>query len=179
MQRQYSGTAGRVEYCQLSVFCAYAKSKGRPLLDRELYLPKSWIADRDRCREAAIPGDAVFATKTEFARTMLARALDGGVPAAWVTADEACGKYGKFRAFLEQRRIGYIVAVPCDQAIAGSADTSRAEVLAAHAPAKAWKPRRGGPGAKGPGVYDWAAATLPDDGSAPPGWTGTCWSAAR
>src|ERR1700749_2151287 len=88
MQRQYSGTAGRVENCQLGVFCAYASSKGRALIDRELYLPKSWIADRDRCRQAAIPEEAVFATKTELARTMLGRALEAGVPAAWVTADE-------------------------------------------------------------------------------------------
>ena len=131
VQRQYSGTAGRVENCQLGVFCAYATSKGRALIDRELYLPKSWIADRDRCRQAAVPDDAEFATKTDLARTMLARALDAGVPAAWVTADEAYGKDGKFRAWLEQRRIGYVVAVPCDQAVAGSAGTSRADVLAA------------------------------------------------
>jgi SRSO17 transposase len=171
VQRQYSGTAGRVENCQLGVFCAYASGKGRALIDRELYLPKSWIADRDRCREAAVPDDAEFATKTDLARTMLARALDAGVPAAWVTADEAYGKDGRFRAFLEQRRIGYVVAVPCDQAIAGSAGTSRADVLAAHAPAQAWKRRSCGNDAKGPRVYDWAAATLPGDGSEPPGWT--------
>ena len=171
VQRQYSGTAGRVENCQLGVFCAYASSKGRALIDRELYLPKSWIADRDRRREAAVPEDAEFATKTELARAMLGRALDAGVPAAWVTADEAYGKDGKFRAFLEQRRIGYVVAVPCDQAVAGSAGTSRADVLAAHAPAGAWKRRSCGNGAKGPRVYDWAAASLPEDGSEPPGWT--------
>lgn len=172
VQRQYSGTAGRVENCQLGVFCAYATSKGRALIDRELYLPKSWIADRERCREAAVPDDVEFAAKTELARTMLARALEGGVPAAWVTADEAYGKDGKFRAFLEQRRIGYVVAVPCDQAIAGSAGTSRADVLAAHAPAQAWKRRSCGSGAKGPRLYDWAVAALPaDQDSAPPGWT--------
>jgi SRSO17 transposase len=172
VQRQYPGTAGRVENCQLGVFCAYATSKGRALIDRELYLPKSWIADRDRCREAAVPDDAEFATKTDLARTMLARALDAGVPSAWVTADEAYGKDGKFRAWLEQRRIGYVVAVPCDQAVAGSAGTSRADVLAAHAPAQAWKRRSCGDGAKGPRVYDWAVASLPggQDG-APPGWT--------
>ena len=172
VQRQYSGTAGRVENCQLGVFCAYATSKGRALIDRELYLPKSWIADRDRCREAAVPEDAVFATKTELARTMLGRALDAGVPAAWVTADEAYGKDGKFRAWLEQRRIGYVVAVPCDQAIAGSAGTSRADVLAAHAPARAWKRRSCGQGAKGPRISGWAVASLPCAGNTtPPGWS--------
>ncbi len=80
MQRQYSGTAGRVENCQLGVFCAYATPKGRALIDRELYLPKSWIADRDRCREAAVPDEVEFATKTGLARAMLARALDAGRP---------------------------------------------------------------------------------------------------
>jgi SRSO17 transposase len=172
VQRQYSGTAGRVENCQLGVFCAYATSRGRALIDRELYLPKSWVADRDRCREAAVPEEVEFATKTELARTMLARALDAGVPAAWVTADEAYGKDRKFRAWLEQRRIGYVVAVASNQAIPGTAGTSRADVLAAHAPPQAWKRRSCGQGAKGPRIFDWAVATLPDSGdSTPPGWS--------
>jgi SRSO17 transposase len=171
VQRQYSGTAGRVENCQLGVFCAYATSKGRALIDRELYLPKSWIADRERCREAAVPDEAEFATKTDLARAMLARALDAGVPAAWVTADEAYGKDYKFRSWLEERRTGYVVAVPCSQAIPGSAGTSRADVLAAHAPGQAWKRRSCGQGAKGPRLYDWAVASLPaDEYTTPPGW---------
>ena len=171
VQRQYSGTAGRVENCQLGVFCAYATGKGRALIDRELYLPKSWIADRDRCCEAAVPQDAEFATRTDLARAMLGRALDAGVPAAWVTADEAYGKDHKFRAWLEQRRVGYVVAVASNQAIPGSTGTSRADVLAANAPARAWKRRSCGNGAKGPRTFDWAAATVPDDAAAPPGWT--------
>ena len=171
VQRQYSGTAGRVENCQLGVFCAYATAKGRALIDRELYLPKSWADDRDRCREAGIPDGVQFATKAELARAMLGRALDAGVPAAWVTADEAYGRDGKFRDWLEQRRIGYVVAVASSQAVAGDAGTSRADVLAAHAPDQAWKRRSCGNGAKGPRMFDWAAASLPEDGSAPPGWS--------
>src|SRR6516164_7917885 len=132
VQRQYSGTAGRVENCQVGVFCAYATSRGRALIDRELYLPKSWTEDRDRCREAGVPDDVQFATKTGLARQMLGRALDAGVPAGWVTADEAYGKDHKFRDWLEQRRIGYVVAVPANQAVPGDAGTSRADVLAAH-----------------------------------------------
>ena len=179
VQRQYSGTAGRVENCQLGVFCAYVTGKGRALVDRELYLPKSWADDRDRCREAGVPDDVQFAAKTELARVMLGRALDAGVPAAWVTADEAYGRDGKFRDWLEQRRIGYVVAVASNQAIPGSAGTSRADVLAAHAPDQAWKRRSCGNGAKGPRMFDWAAATLPDDGTEPPAGPGTCWPAAR
>jgi SRSO17 transposase len=171
VQRQYSGTAGRAENCQLGVFVAYASPKGRALVDRELYLPRSWTGDRDRCREAGVPDDVQFASKPDLARLMLGRALDAGVPAAWVTADEACGKDGKFRDFAEQRRIGYVVAVAANQAVRGDAGTSRADVLAAHAPGQAWKRRSCGDGSKGPRVYDWAAATLPADGTEPPGWS--------
>ncbi len=172
VQRQYSGTAGRVENCQLGVFCAYASSKGRALIDRELYLPKSWIADRDRCRQAAIPDDAVFATKPELARAMLGRAIEAGVPAAWVTADEAYGQDYKFRSWLEQRRIGYVVAVPCSQTVPGSTGTSRADVLAGQAPEQAWQRRSCGAGAKGPRIFDWAVAALPCyEDTTPPGWS--------
>jgi SRSO17 transposase len=139
VQRQYSGTAGRVENCQLGVFLAYTTSKGRVVIDRELYLPKSWTADRARCREAAVPDEVDFATKTVLAQDMLARALDAGVPAAWVTADEAYGKDHKFRTWLESRRISYVLAVACNQTIPAMAGTSRADVLAAQAPEDAWK----------------------------------------
>ena len=118
-----------------------------------------------------MPDDVQFAAKTELARAMLGRALDAGMPAAWVTADEAYGKDGSFRDWLEQRRIGYVVAVPKSQAVAGDAGKSRADVLTAHAPGQAWKRRSCGNGSKGPRVYDWAAATLPEDGTEPPGWS--------
>jgi SRSO17 transposase len=170
VQRQYSGTAGRVENCQLGVFLAYASPKGRALVDRELYLPKSWADDPGRCREAGVPGDVRFSSKTDLARLMLGRALDAGMPASWATADEAYGKEGRFREWLEQRRIGYVVAVPKSQAVAGDAGKSRADALTAHAPDQAWKRRSCGNGSKGPRVYDWAAATLPEDGTEPPGW---------
>jgi SRSO17 transposase len=170
VQRQYSGTAGRVENCQLGVFLAYASPKGRALVDRELYLPKSWTDDPGRCREAGVPGDVRFASKTDLARLMLGRALDAGVPASWATADEAYGKEGKFREWLEQRRVSYVVAVPKSQAVAGDAGKSRADVLTEHAPGQAWKRRSCGDGSKGARVYDWAAATLPEDGTEPPGW---------
>jgi SRSO17 transposase len=171
VQRQYSGTAGRIENCQLGVFLAYTTSKGRTLIDRELYLPKSWIADRERCAEAAVPEKVEFATKTVLARDMLARALDAGVPAGWVTTDEAYGKDHKFRTWLEQRRIGYVVAVACNQTIPAVAGTSRADLLVAQAPDDAWKRRSCGEGAKGPRMFDWAVASLPAcEDTTPPGW---------
>jgi SRSO17 transposase len=165
VQRQYSGTAGRVENCQLGVFLAYAAPAGRVLIDAELYLPRSWAGDRGRCADAGVPGEVGFATKPELARQMLGRALDAGVPARWVTADEAYGQDHKFRVFLEQRRVGYVVAVPCSQSVGtgtGYGNTgSRADALAAAAPAQAWKRLSAGDGAKGPRLYDWALATLP------------------
>ncbi|GAA0265212.1 IS701 family transposase [Saccharothrix mutabilis subsp. mutabilis] len=171
VQRQYSGTAGRIENCQLGVFLAYATGKGRTLIDRELYLPKSWTADRERCREAAVPGGVEFATKPVLARAMLARALDAGVPARWVTADEAYGGDSKFRAWLEDRRIAYVVAVPSSQTIPATAGATRADFLTADAPLAAWKRRSCGQGAKGPRLFDWAVASLPVyDDTTPPGW---------
>ncbi len=110
-----------------------------------------------------MPGDVQFSSKTDLARLMLGRALDAGVPASWATADEAYGKEGKFREWLEQRRVSYVVAVPKSQAVAGDAGKSRADVLTGHAPDQAWKRRSCGNGSKGPRVYDWAAATLPEE----------------
>ena len=162
VQRQYSGTAGRVENCQLGVFLAYASSAGRALIDRELYLPKSWIGDQQRCADAGVPADTPFATKPQLAQAMLSRALDAGMPARWVTADEAYGQDSKFRAFCDQRRIGYVVAVPRSQVVAGA---GRVDSLAEQAPEAAWKRLSAGDGAKGPRLYDWAMASLPDSGN--------------
>ena len=111
VQRQYSGTAGRVENCQVAVFLSYAAPAGHALIDRELYLPRSWAADPGRCTAAGIPGERRFATKPRLARHMIARALGAGVPAAWVTGDEVYGADPGLRADLEARRIGYVLAV--------------------------------------------------------------------
>lgn len=165
VQRQYSGTAGRVENCQLGVFLAYASSRGRALIDAELYLPKSWLTDRERCARAGIPDRTRFATKPVLAQGMLDRALEpGGAPVGWVTADEAYGQDHKFRLHLEERRIGYVVAVPRSQSLGPGIGYgnggSRADAVTADAPAEAWKKLSAGDGTKGPRLYDWAMATL-------------------
>src|SRR5256884_3012989 len=119
VQRQYSGTAGRVENCQLGVFLAYAAPGGsRALIDRELYLPDSWTGDRDRCREAGIGGDVGFATKPELARKMLERAVAAGVPFAWFTADEAYGQNPGLRDWLGEDPNSHLMAGPGRQACA-------------------------------------------------------------
>lgn len=161
VQRQYSGTAGRTENCQLGVFLAYASPLGRALIDAELYLPKSWTDDPARCAGAGVPEGVGFATKPVLARTMLARALEAGMPVSWATADEAYGMDYKFRHFLEQRRLGYVVAVPKSQTVAaGFGGGTRADTLAAQAPPQAWKRLSCGDGAKGPRLYDWALADV-------------------
>jgi SRSO17 transposase len=161
VQRQYSGTAGRVENCQIGVFLGYATPAGRTFLDRELYLPTSWTDDRDRCREAGVPDEVGFATKPELAMGVLERALDAGVPASWVTADEAYGQVYRFRALLEDRGMSYVVAVPCNQRVhpgpaAGGGHDVRADEAIARLVPQAWTTVSVGAGAKGPRVYQWA-----------------------
>jgi DDE superfamily endonuclease len=118
VQRQYSGTAGKVDNCQLGVFLAYASSWGRAFIDRELYLPRAWTDDGARCRAAKVPAAIEFRTKPQLARVMLERALDAGVPTAWVTADEAYGGDPALRRWLEGRRVSYVLAVKCTQLLA-------------------------------------------------------------
>src|SRR5262245_30358358 len=91
VKRQYSGTAGRVENCQIGVFLAYASPQGRTFSDRELYLPRTWADDLARRREAGVPAAVTFATKPQLAQRMLARALTAGVRVPWVTGDEVYG----------------------------------------------------------------------------------------
>jgi SRSO17 transposase len=161
VQRQYTGTAGKITNCQVGVFLAYAvPGRGtRVLIDRELYLPRSWTGDEDRCAEAGIPEDAKFATKPQLARTMIERALKVGLPFAWFTADEAYGDNGKFREWLEESMVAYVVAVACDHRVpAGAGTMIRADALAAKVPACGWHRMSCGPGSKGERLYDWALA---------------------
>ncbi|WSG61744.1 transposase [Nocardia sp. NBC_01730] len=106
----------------------------------------------------SVPDEVAFATKATLAKQMLARALDAGVPARWVTAEEAYGGDYKFRTWLEERRIGYVVAVPRSQTIPVTAGCTRADHLVAQAPSQAWKRLSCGAGAKGPRMFDWAVA---------------------
>ncbi|MCM8555141.1 MULTISPECIES: IS701 family transposase [Streptomyces] len=158
VQRQYSGTAGRTENCQIGVFAAYVTTRGRALVDRELYLPKSWTDDRERCRAAKVPDERGFATKPELARAMVLRALASPLPIAWVTANAAYGQEWRFRRMLEEAAVGYVLAVPKSQPVPRF---GWIDYLFSQAPDEAWEQRSCGDGAKGPRVYDWAAVQLP------------------
>jgi SRSO17 transposase len=172
VKRQYSGTAGRVENCQIGVFLAYAARHGRTFLDRELYLPQEWAADRERRRQAGVPETVEFATKPQLAQRMLERALDAAVPAAWVTGDEVYGDNRPLREWLESRRQPYVLAVSCDERVevAGGDAAPREEVaaVAARLDPPAWERRSAGNGAKGPRLYDWALILLAE--RSPSGW---------
>jgi SRSO17 transposase len=161
VQRQYSGTAGKVDNCQLGVFLAYASSRGRAFIDRELYLPRSWTNDLARCRTARVPEQVGFRTKPQLARVLLERALDAGVSVSWVTADEVYGGDPALRRWLEDRGVAYVLAVkstePLVTATQGSATASQ---LAASLPAEQWVACSAGHGAKGRRLYDWARVEL-------------------
>jgi SRSO17 transposase len=156
VQRQYTGTAGRVENCQVAVFLTYAAPAGHALIDRELYVPKSWTADPARCAAAGIPEGTAFATKPKLARQMLARALDARTPAAWVTGDEVYGSDPGLRADLEARQVGYVLAVAATHRVATPAGSCPARAVAARLPRPAWQRYSAGAGAKGHRYYDWA-----------------------
>lgn len=143
------------------MFAAYATSRGRALVDRELYLPKSWTSDPDRYRAARIPEDRTFATKGELARRLVLHALASDLPIGWVTADSAYGQEWGFRRMLEEAGVGYVLAVPKSQQVKSLAGIWRVDQLIAEAPDDAWQRLSCGDGAKGPRLFDWAAAQLP------------------
>lgn len=156
VQRQYSGTAGRIENSQVGTFLAYASPRGHALIDRELYLPQSWTQDRERCRAAGVPDDVEFATKPQQAMAMLERSFDAGVPFAWVTGDEAYGQVSYLRVWLEERDAAHVLCCKSnDTLITTDAHQGRAAGLIAGLPARAWRRYSAGSGAHGERVYDW------------------------
>lgn len=157
VQRQYSGTAGRIENCQIGVFLALAGSKGRALLDRELYVPRNWCEDVGRRREASIPTDITFSTKQQLAYKMLSRAFASGFSPDWVLADEVYGSDSKFRRFLEERGQAYVLAVSSQQRLWIGFSQKRVDAIGRELDPENWLRLSAGDGMKGPRLYDWAA----------------------
>ena len=157
VQRQYSGTAGRIENSQIGVFLCYASERGYVLLDRELYLPQQWIENGQRCQAAGIPEEVPFQTKPMLGRRMLERAFQAGMPCGWVAADEVYGHDGKLRRWLEERRQPYVLAVAADQRLwRPDMRQHRVDEIAGTLPGRVWKRLSAGHGAKGERLYDWA-----------------------
>jgi len=164
VSRQYSGTAGRIENCQVGVFLGYASRYGHTLIDRRLYLPKAWTDDRERCRKASVPDEVAFATKPAMAREMIAAALDAGLSCAWVLADSLYGSDYALRRMLEARAQPYVLAVRSNQHLRflteeGLVQTDPA-FLASELAGEDWQALSAGEGAKGPRLYHWARLPL-------------------
>jgi SRSO17 transposase len=159
--RQYTGTTGKIDNCQIGVFLAYATPAGRALIDRELYLPHAWTDDRERARAAGIDDAVGFATKPELARSMLTRALGAGVPAGWLTADEIYGQDKRLRVWCERHGLPYVLATRSNDTVA-TVDwrQRRVRVLVGELPESAWQRCSAGAGAHGLRLYDWARLEL-------------------
>jgi SRSO17 transposase len=166
VKRQYSGTAGRIENCQVAVFLGYASCHGRALIDRALYLPVEWATDDERRWKAGVPETVTFATKPKLGRAMLERAVAAGVPCAWVTADSVYGGDYASRLWLERQPIGYVLAVTSKQRAPSGFDTVKERAAACFGTGD-WQRLSAGDGAKGPRLYDWAYREYP---SLQPGW---------
>jgi SRSO17 transposase len=159
--RQYSGTAGRIENCQIGVFLAYASPQRRAFLDRALYLPKAWTEDPGRRAAAGVPPEVSFATKGDLAQTLLERACAADVPAAWVTGDEIYGNDGGLRRWLEAEKRPYVLAVARSHAVWHGGVQVRVDALVEGISSEGWQRIDVGAGSKGPRLYDWACGRLP------------------
>jgi SRSO17 transposase len=165
VQRQYTGTAGRIENAQVAVYLTYAASRGHALIDRALYLPKSWTDDAARCGNAGIPsGQRGFATKPALATALVARAITAKVPAAWVAGDEVYGADPKLRAAIRGHGLGYVLAVSANRRVPTQAGPIRVDRLGAELPSWAWQKYSAGAGSHGHRYYSWAWIALrPED----------------
>jgi SRSO17 transposase len=158
--RQYSGTAGRIENCQIGVFLACATDQGHTLLDRELYLPAEWTNDPARCRRAGIPADRSFATKPQLAQQMLARTRDANVSFAWVTGDSVYGDDPGLRQWLEEHDQASVLAVSRDTQFWVDHQQQSVTAIIAQVPPDGWIRLSAGAGSKGPRWYDWQRVLL-------------------
>jgi hypothetical protein len=174
VQRQYTGTAGRIENSQVAVYLAYAAPTGHALIDRALYLPQSWTERPDRCADAGIPAGTEFATKPALATAMITAALDAGAPASWVAGDEVYGADPTLRATLEGRGVGYVLAVASNRRVPTTNGPLQVDFLAAALPARSWQRLSAGAGSRGQRMYSWAWIPI---NPAPTVTTGCCCAA--
>jgi SRSO17 transposase len=157
VQRQYSGTAGRIENSEVAVYLTYAAPGGHALIDRALYLPRSWAEDPTRCTAAGIPdGQRGFATKPTLAATLISRAVEARIPAAWVAGDEVYGADPRLRAAVRGHGLGYVMAIAANRRVPTHAGPIRVDALPTLIPTQAWQKHSAGAGAHGPRLYSWA-----------------------
>ena len=194
VKRQYSGTAGKVENCQIGTFPSYATTKGHVFLDRRLYLPKEWCADPERRGRAQVPADVVFQTKPEQAMAMLEQAWQAGVPMQWVTGDEVYGDAPALRDRVAQQGRWYVLAVQTATPVwterppvvapeapergrprtkvrlaAGAPAAPTVQEVVARWPASRWQSLPVAEGEKGLITYDWACQRIVESADGLPG----------
>jgi len=166
--RQYSGTAGRIENCQIAVFLSYATPKGRTLIDRELYIPQAWFEDEKRCRTAGIPESLEFNTKPELALQMLKRTFENGIRPDWIAGDEVYGCY-KLREWLELQEQSYVLAVACSSIVSIGTQRHKVNELLKTIPDEEWMVLSAGSGTKGERYYKWCRVKI--NSMSPSGWS--------
>jgi SRSO17 transposase len=169
VKRQYTGTAGKTENCQVGVFLAYASRRGQAFIDRELYLPEEWARDEERRERAGVPEEVGMRTKPELAGEMLGRALEAGVRVAWVVADSVYGDTRRLGVFLEEKEQPYVLAVSGkahvwagfeQHRVSTVLDSLRQEGLPSGRAGEGWRRISAGEGSKGPRLYDWIRLPL-------------------
>ena len=156
VQRQYTGTLGKICNCQLGVFLSYASSKGHTPIDRRLYMPEVWMDDKARCSEAGVPEDLKFQTKPELALEMIQEATAAGMPYKWVTGDCGYGDSRAIRKWLEENGKCYVLNISRKEYI----EKSNVGVLLSNLPSDGWFEASCGDGSKGARVYDWYIYSL-------------------
>jgi SRSO17 transposase len=168
VKRQYSGTAGRIENCQIGVFLSYATKEGQVLIDRELYISADWIEDKKRCQLAGIPSDISFKTKPQIAQMMLQRAFKNGICPSWIVGDEVYGVH-HLRSYLEQRKCSYVLAVKSNQYVCLDLSQYMVSDLVFKVEPESWRCLSAGRGTKGNRDYDWHRIKINSD--SPVGWS--------
>jgi SRSO17 transposase len=151
VQRQYTGTLGKICNCQLGVFLTYASSKGHTPIDRRLYMPEVWTEDKTRRDEAGVPEDLKFQTKPELALEMIQEATVSGMPYKWVTGDCAYGDNRAIRKWLEENGKCYVLNISRKEYI----DNESIDAILSNLPCDGWFEGSCGNGSKGERIYDW------------------------
>ncbi len=160
VKRQYSGTAGRIENCQIGVFLSYAGSRGHSVIDRELYIPREWADDTERREQADIPSEVVFHTKPELGLEMIRRAHNADVAYSWVTADSVYGESHELRGWLEEHNKGYVLSVSGKAYVWQGIKQWRISAILKELPEDGWQRISAGRGTKGERFYDWISMPL-------------------
>ena len=160
VKRQYSGTAGRIENCQIGVFMTYASSKGHSPVDRRLYMPQEWMDDSERCKKAGVPEGVVFKTKPQMALEMLKEAVNTEFPFTWVTGDCVYGDYTDIRSWLEQNGKFYVFCVSGKSYVWRGHKQESISSIIKNLPEEGWFEASCGDGSKGVRIYDWMALPM-------------------